>query len=190
MNKKEIIDFFDTLAPVWDKDNIHDDEIIDLILEKAEVKNGTRVLDVACGTGVLFPDYIKRGAIVCGIDISPEMVNIAKSKYPDIKVICGDAESFPFNEKFDAVVIYNAFPHFPNPREIIKAMSEVLVEGGRLSVAHGISREDLKKCHSGKASSVSLPLPEAEELAKLFSEFLKTDIIISDERMYMVSGVK
>lgn len=32
-----------------------------------------RLLDVACGTGVLFPDYLARGASVTGIDISPEM---------------------------------------------------------------------------------------------------------------------
>lgn len=190
MDKKEVIRFFDALAPAWDEDNVHNDEIIDFILDKAGVKKGTRVLDVACGTGVLFPDYLKRGAIVTGIDISPEMVEIAKSKFPEIGIVCGDAEALELEGRFDAIVIYNAFPHFPNPRGLIKALSRALEEGGRLSVAHGISRAELGKCHSGKASSVSLPLPEAEELASLFSEILKTDIAISDDKMYIVSGVK
>lgn len=190
MDKKEIIRFFDALAPVWDVDNVHNDEIIDVILNKAGIKNGTRVLDVACGTGVLFPDYLKRGATVCGIDISPKMVKIAKEKFPEVQVFCGDAESFPFDEIFDAVVIYNAFPHFTNQKALIEAMAKILVDGGRLSVAHGISREELQKCHSKKAGKVSKPLPEACELAELFSEIFKTDIIISDEKMYMVSGVK
>ena len=56
MEKKDIIDFFDRLAPQWDADMIRSDAVIEKILDGAKVRPGVSVLDVACGTGVLIPD--------------------------------------------------------------------------------------------------------------------------------------
>lgn len=190
MKKQDIISFFDECAPQWDSDLIRNDRVINKILDNGGIEKGKSVLDVACGTGVLFPDYIKRGAVVTAVDISPEMVKIAKSKFTDINVICGDVEEIDFAEKFDSVMIYNAFPHFPDPERVIKRLSECLREGGRLSVAHGMSREALLKHHSGKAKAVSRELPTAEALAKIFEPYFKVDVIISDNEMYQVSGIK
>ena len=95
MNKQEITAFFDRMAPQWDADMIRSDAIIGKILDGAEVRPGVSVLDVACGTGVLFPDYLARQVgKVTAVDISPEMVKIAAAKYPGspITVLCGDVE--------------------------------------------------------------------------------------------------
>ena len=54
MEKKDVIEFFDRCAPTWDAEMMKDDEIIGAILDNAEVGEGMDVLDVACGTGVLF----------------------------------------------------------------------------------------------------------------------------------------
>ena len=190
MKKQDIISFFDKCAPDWDADLIRNDKVIEKILDNCGIDKGVCVLDVACGTGVLFPDYIKRGAVVTGIDISPEMVKIAKEKFPNVNVICGDVEETDFNEKFDAVMVYNAFPHFPEPERLVEKLSKLLRKGGRLSVAHGMSREDLLKLHNERASKVSLPLPDEKTLAKIFEPFFSVDIMISDSEMYQVSGVK
>ena len=83
IDSREVIAFFDRLAPDWDAEMIRSDEIIDAILDKAEVNAGKDVLDVATGTGVLIGDYLARGvASVTGIDISPNMARIAQGKYP------------------------------------------------------------------------------------------------------------
>ncbi len=190
MNQQEIISFFDKCAPSWDAELIRNEQVIETILNNSGIEKGVSVLDVACGTGVLFPDYIKRGAVVTGIDISSEMVKIANSKFPDINIICGDVEEIDFAEKFDSVMIYNAFPHFPNPQRLIENLSKLLRVGGRLSVAHGMSREALLKHHSGKAKEVSLELPQAEDLAKMLETYFNVDVIISDNDMYQVSGIK
>ena len=58
MHKEDIIQFFDRLAPQWDADMIRSDEKIAKIMDGAGIQPGTRILDVACGTGVLFPDYL------------------------------------------------------------------------------------------------------------------------------------
>ncbi len=190
MDKKDVIEFFNNIAPRWDNEQLRNEDVISLILEKGDIAKDKQILDVACGTGVLFPDYISLGANVTGIDISPEMVKIAKENFPGIEVICGDAESYSFENQFDAVMIYNAFPHFIKPKTLFANLTKHLNSGGRLTVAHGISEKELQQCHSGKAKNISLPLPSKEKLAEMMSEFCDVDIMISDEKMYMVSGLK
>lgn len=191
MNKQDIISFFDNQAQFWDAQQIRNEEIIDIILCKGGIREGVSVLDVACGTGVLFPDYKKRKvASVTGIDISRQMVNIAKSKFPEYDVICDDAETYYFEKKYDAVMIYNAFPHFINAERLIENLSKAIKIDGRLTVAHGMSKEVLEKCHSDKAKNISLPLSDKEEISALLSSFFDVDIMISDSRMFVVSGTK
>ena len=191
MDKKEVIAFFDTLASSWDDVQVRNEEVIDFILTKGAVTKGADVLDIACGTGVLFPDYIEREvSSVTGIDISDEMLKVAKDKFPQVRLICDDAETYDFQDKYDVIMIYNAFPHFPNPENLLLNLSKNLKNGGRLTVAHGISEKELAKCHSGSARNVSLPLPSKERLASMMSASLKVDVMISDDEKYMVSGIK
>ena len=194
MNKQDVIDFFDRAAPGWDADMIKNDVIIGKILDNAEIEAGQDILDVACGTGVMFPYYLQRGAAsVTGIDISPEMAKIAESKYPEdsrVQVICGDVEEVKFQKKFDRIVVYNAFPHFPKPKRLVKILSELLKEDGRLTIAHGMSREAIDGHHRGSASKVSNGLMSAESLKKVFDPYFTVEIVISNSKMYQVSGVK
>ena len=194
MEKKDIIEFFDRCAPSWDADMIKSDLIIGKILDNAEVGEGMDVLDVACGTGVMFDYYLDRGVkSVTGIDISPEMARIAARKYADenrVNVICADVEEAIFEQKFDRIVVYNAFPHFPKPKRLIKILAGLLKEDGRLTIAHGMSREAIDNHHSGSASKVSNGLMTADSLKKLFDPHLEVEVMISNRQMYQLSGVK
>ena len=190
MNKQEITEFFDRCAPWWDADMIRNEDIITTILDNGGIREGVHVLDVACGTGVLFPDYLQRGAAsVTGIDISPEMAKRAQSKFPQVQVICGDVETTVFDRQFDAVMVYNAFPHFPDPERLIRVLAGLVRPGGRLSVAHGMSRAALTHHHE-RASTVSIELLEEQALAALFAPYFTVDVIISDDRMYQVAGTR
>lgn len=194
MQKQDIIDYFDRCAPTWDAEMVKNEEIIQAILDNAEVGMGCDVLDVACGTGVLFPYYLERNvASVTGIDISPEMAKLATGKFSGeakVQVICGDVEKTVFDRKFDRIVVYNALPHFPNPKRLIKTLAALLKEDGRLTIAHGASREAIDARHSGSASTVSNGLMPAEELVKLFDPHFDVEIMISNRKLYQVSGVK
>ena len=194
MEKKDIIEFFDRCAPTWDAEMIKSDVKIGKILDNAEVGAGMDVLDVACGTGVMFDYYLQRDvASVTGIDISPEMSKIAAEKYanePKIQVICGDVETYAFGRKFDRIVVYNAFPHFPYPKRLIKVLAGFLKEDGRLTIAHGMSREAIDGHHSGAASKVSNGLMSAESLKRIFDAHFDVEVVISNRHMYQVSGVK
>ncbi len=194
MDKKNVMEFFDSLANSWDDNMIKIQWKIDKILYVAEVNESKKILDVACGTGVLIPDYIKRGVAKCvAVDISNKMIEIAKSKfgkYKNVELLCADAEHFTVNDKFDCVIIYNAFPHFVNPTQLFKNLSKCLKCGGRITIAHGMSREDLIKHHSGSAEKVSAILPEVDSLADMMWPYFEIDTRISTDDLYIVSGKK
>ena len=188
---KEVVAFFDRLAPGWDAEMIRNDEVIGIILDNAGVSEGKDVLDVACGTGVLIPDYLKRSvASVTGIDISSKMVELARAKFPQesVTILCGDVEETNSGKLFDCIVVYNAFPHFPDPDRLIGTLAKKLKPGGTLTVAHGMSREKIDAHHHGTASHVSNGLMRAEDLAAIFGKYLTVTTVLSDERMYQVVG--
>lgn len=194
MNKEDVIAFFDRCAPTWDAEMVKSNTIINTILDNAEVGPGQAILDVACGTGVMFPYYLDRGvSSVTGIDISPEMAKIAAGKFSGesrVRVLCADVEEAAFDRKFDRIVVYNAFPHFPDPRRLIATLAGLLKEGGRLTIAHGMSREAIDNHHSGSASKVSNGLMSAEDLKRLFAPHFQVEVMIESPRMYQVSGIK
>jgi len=193
MRKRDVIEFFDLMAPSWDADLIRHEDVINIILDNAGVKPGVRVLDVACGTGVLIGDYLKRKvASVTAIDISPEMARIAAGKFPqeNVAVICGDVENTAFDKQFDCIMVYNAFPHFPDPENLIKTLSSLLSPGGTLTVAHGMSRAAIDHRHEGAASKVSIGLMHEDALAEIFSRYLNLTVKISNDHMYQVTGKK
>ena len=194
MEKTRIIDFFDRLAPSWDADMVRNEAVVARILDAADVSAGVNVLDVGCGTGVLLPDYLDRGvASVTGVDISPEMIRRAMEKFgrePRVTLQIADVTETSFAVPFDRCVVYNAFPHFPDPALLLDRLADNLVPGGRLTVAHGMSRERIDAHHMGSAKDVSVGLPSADALAGLFSKRFAVDHIVSDAEMYLVSGVR
>jgi demethylmenaquinone methyltransferase/2-methoxy-6-polyprenyl-1,4-benzoquinol methylase len=200
MNKKDIVDFFDRFAPGWDADLIHDDEKINAILHYAGITSGVTVLDVACGTGVLIPDYLARDVKkVTAVDISPAMIKIARAKFQEksthgektrLEFINADIETAHIPDVFDRCVVYNSFPHFPSPQNLIRVLAGKLTEGGRLTIAHSMSREKINAHHGGEASKVSIGLMDANELSALLQEYFDVTTVISNENMYVVSGVK
>ena len=170
---------------------IRHDDMIAKILDNTGVAAGVDVLDVACGTGVLFPDYLARNVnSVTAIDISPEMAKIAREKFPQVQVVCGDVENTDFGRKFDCIVVYNVFPHFPDPERLIDSLAGMLKSGGCLTVAHGMSRAAIDHHHEGPASKVSVGLMHEDALAEIFAKHLTITVKTSDDRMYQVAGRK
>lgn len=95
---------------------------------------GTSFLDVGCGTGILLQQlhHLNRGLTLHGVDISPEMLRVARAKLQSVSVkleeTCADALPFEGNS-FDYVSCANSFHHHPHPLESLKRC------GGCLSLA-------------------------------------------------------
>ncbi len=189
MDKQQIAAYFDAHAPDWDRHLVRREDVISDILDAAGIGAGDDVLDVACGTGVLFGDYLARGVrSVTAIDLSPEMVRLAREKYPQVTVLCADVESVAFDRSFDRIMVYNALPHFPDPARLIAQLAELLSPGGTLTVAHGMSRVDIDRRHAGSAGAVSCRLIDVDALAAIFARHLQVTDVRSDARMYLVTA--
>lgn len=191
MDNAAIQAFFDACAPTWDAGMVRAEPVISAILDGARVSAGKTVLDVACGTGVLFPDYLARGVSrVTAIDLSPAMCAIAREKAAGkpITVLCGDATAHDFSAQFDCVVVYNAFPHFPDSGRALAALARLVAPGGTLTVAHGMSRARLARHHSGSANAVSITLPPVEALAALLPVGFTPLVQCDGESMYQLTA--
>jgi demethylmenaquinone methyltransferase/2-methoxy-6-polyprenyl-1,4-benzoquinol methylase len=193
MDKHTLISFFDRAASEWDARMVTDERKIEYILDRAGVCTGSMVLDVACGTGVLFPYYLRRNpARVIAVDISPEMARIAAQKAEGtvIEVLCGDIETLSPETLCDCCVVYNAFPHFEDPSNLVACLARWVRPGGRITVAHSMSLDALHRHHAGRAEHVSRPMLSSQGLTKLLSPWFAVDTAVSDEEKYVVSGVR
>lgn len=96
-----------------------------------------RILDLGCGTGQLTDKIASRGASVVGIDNSAEMIARARQNYPTLQFEIADAQSFQFDQPFDAV-FSNAVLHWiKQPDAVIGCVRQVLKPGGRFVAEFG-----------------------------------------------------
>ncbi|HJU90973.1 MAG TPA: class I SAM-dependent methyltransferase [Gemmatimonadaceae bacterium] len=109
------------------------------VADAAKVRSGQRVLDVACGTGLLTREVASRVApngSVVGLDLNPGMLTVAERLAPSIEWHEGTAESLPFpDESFDVVVSQFGLMFFGDRQRALREMIRVLRSGGRLAVA-------------------------------------------------------
>lgn len=184
-------DFFDRLAPQWDGMAHASDDKIDAILTQAGVPHGGRILDVACGTGILFPALFRRSpSLLRAIDLSPRMVALARTKHPGAEVTAEDFYSFS-QGGFDCMVVYNAYPHFLDKPLFAAQAYRCLRPGGRLVVAHGCGRRALNtRHHAGPAQVVSTPLLSCTEEALRLGYHFSFDVMADEEDRYILSGTK
>jgi SAM-dependent methyltransferase len=104
------------------------------LLDAAEISQGQRVLDVACGPGHLAATATARGAFAHGLDFSAAMVGVARGLHPEIVVTEGDAEDMPYPDgTFDAVVSSFGIHHVPRPQQALAECRRVLKPGGRIA---------------------------------------------------------
>lgn len=104
------------------------------LLQPAE---GERILDLGCGTGDLTNEIAGAGSRVTGMDLSKEMIEEARGKYPDIEFLAGNAEAFRFDEKFDAVFSNAALHWMKQPERVLEAVWDSLRSGGRFVAEFG-----------------------------------------------------
>lgn len=127
---------FDTIARTYDRLN----RLMTLGLDRCWRKRALRgvqgnVLDVACGTGDMAVSLVERGCTVTGIDLSEEMLAIARQKAPIVTFMIADAEHLPFPDaSFDAVTCAFGVRNFVHLEQGLNEMLRVLKPGGQLVI--------------------------------------------------------
>ena len=104
-----------------------------------DVTQGTRVLDVACGPGIVSCALAAKGAEVTGLDLTPAMIDqareLAARRGLSIAFDCGNALHLPFEDgQFDRVVTRYSFHHMQNPLDCLTEMMRVCRPDGRIIV--------------------------------------------------------
>ena len=109
------------------------------VADAAAIEPGHRVMDVACGTGVLAREAAKRvssGGAVTGVDRNDGMIATAAKRAPEIEWRIAQAESLPFEDNsFDTVVSQFGLMFFEDRAQGIAEMWRTVKPGGRLAVA-------------------------------------------------------
>jgi ubiquinone/menaquinone biosynthesis C-methylase UbiE len=99
----------------------------------ARLAPGERVLDLGCGTGILLDALEQCGAKVVGLDLSREMLQVARQGSPGTALLCGDGANLPVaSESLDAVLCRGSIHHMPDLPETFQEIHRVLRPGGRL----------------------------------------------------------
>jgi SAM-dependent methyltransferase len=107
---------------------------IEALLDAAQVARSTRLLDIACGPGILVSAARHRGAVALGLDFSPAMLAVARARGAAVQFDEGDAEALPYADAtFDAVVSNFGIHHVPRPLLALGEAHRVLRAGGRVA---------------------------------------------------------
>lgn len=142
------------------------------LIEAAELRPGERVLDVACGTGVVTRLAAKRvgpTGKVAGVDVTPGMLEVARASTPDALGIDWyetSAEAMPLpDEAYDVVLCQMGLQFIPNKLAALREMRRVLAPGGRLLFnVPGPTPDPLAIMADGLARHIK---PEAESFVHL-----------------------
>lgn len=181
-------EFFDCLSENWDENELSSKDERRKFLSFLDIKEGEKVLDLACGTGVITSLLQEKSKCeVVGLDISPKMIEKAKEKErnnPYIHYYVGDFITYDLNEKFDHIVVFNAYPHFLD-REVFKnKVLKLLNKDGKLEIIHNISRKEIENHHKGGANPYSRGLLAPLDEAQLYLPEMKVLLAEEDNHSY------
>ena len=137
MNQKS----YDKIAPQWAavrNNSFVNSPVVDFA---DKLPASAHVLDVGCGTGMPLAKYFNnRGFVVTGIDFSAEMISMANShNIAGAEFIHVDFFDYYSEKKFDGIVGWDSFFHFPLSRQeqIYPKVAGLLKSGGHLLFSHG-----------------------------------------------------
>jgi SAM-dependent methyltransferase len=110
-------------------------ELYPAVLDAAGVGEGTRVLDVGCGSGVAVQFATGRGARCCGFDASEGMIELARERVPSAEFLVGEIEALPYDDSsFDVVTGFNSFQYAADPVHALVEAKRVVRAGGTIAI--------------------------------------------------------
>lgn len=109
--------------------------ILPNLLRLINIKKGQLILDIGCGQGFFAREFYKAGAKVIAVDISEELINIAKKRSPSfITYYVSAVESMPFlaNSSVDKITIILAIQNIENVNDVFKECNRLLRPKGKI----------------------------------------------------------
>ncbi len=98
------------------------------------INANSSILEIGCGTGDLLARLKPSRGV--GIDISPEMIRIAKEKYGQLEFYEMDAENLELNDKFDYIIISDSLGYFEDIQLVFKKLKKVIMADTRIIITY------------------------------------------------------
>jgi SAM-dependent methyltransferase len=136
MDKAEKIQYFDSMAAErekWKKRNRYYYSQLEKLL-KFIIPPQRSVLEVGCASG----DFLARldPSRGVGIDFSPEMIKLARGKYPELTFEQDDAEDLRLGEKFDYIILSDIIGHLYDVYQAFRELRKVTKPDSRIIITH------------------------------------------------------
>jgi ubiquinone/menaquinone biosynthesis C-methylase UbiE len=152
----ELAEYYDALND-W-KDYRIESGRLEAIARRFGRSGRTSWLDVACGTGRHL-EHLRRNHRVVGVDVSPEMLRVARRRLPGVRLVRADMRSFALDEQFDIVsCLFSAIGHLTSKQDILRAFANFarhLKPGGVVIVEPWIERSAFRSSFVHLRSHVS-----------------------------------
>ncbi len=145
--------------------------VADHVVRSARIRAGERVLDVACGTGNTALAARARGAVVTGLDLTPELLAVAERRaadegWDDVTWQIGDAEAMPFPDgAFDVVVSSCGLMFAPDQQKVADEVARVTRRGGRVAIQAWTGESGVGRMFAVTARYVPPPAGSASPFA-------------------------
>jgi SAM-dependent methyltransferase len=136
MTKSEKIKYFDSVAgerKKWRKKSAYYHKELEKFLSFI-IPEGSSIIEIGCGTGELLSAL--QPARGLGIDISPDMVSIARSEFPHLQFEVGDVEDLQVFEKFDYIVLVETIGHFDDIQAALSELHKVCKQDSRIVIVY------------------------------------------------------
>jgi ubiquinone/menaquinone biosynthesis C-methylase UbiE len=149
-------------------------QAIGALLDAANIRQGSRVLDVGTGAGDAAGYAVERGAEATGVDVAAAMVEIAARRNPQATFIQAAATELPFADgSFDAVVGNNVIQHIGEPEMAARELGRVLAPGGRIALSSwdAPERSPFFAAVLGAVASAEVPSPSEAPDGPSFFQF-------------------
>lgn len=142
MNSKDLGENYNKIAKWWVKAQMENPQYGMKYVRKAikYTKKKSKALDIGCGgTGRVIDELLKHDFVITGIDVSSEMIRLAKSKHPDINFINDDFITWDTKEQFDLIIAWDSIFHAPKnlQEEVTRKMCSLLKSSGILLFTGG-----------------------------------------------------
>ena len=128
--KRKIIRRYDLTAQLYDVRYAEEQELkYRTALERLNVARSSKVLDVGCGTGLLFRHVATQAQTVVGVDTSGKLLLQAKErarKFRNVHLVQADADHIPFKDNYFSVVFaFTVLQNLPDPLETLKEIKRI-----------------------------------------------------------------
>ena len=136
----------------------------------SKISHANTIMDIGCGTGMLLDELVKRSKFTVGIDMSVEMLRIARQRSSGASLLCADADHLPLKDgSIEVAISVTMLQNIPDPAVAMRELVRAVKLGGTVIVTTLFHKHDTKLLAMwvnavGLKSAIIEEIPESEDI--------------------------